>query len=147
MRSFSFVLLRRLLFRELPGQQVKTPRLTLYDNLPAQYLTLLEGQLLQTLLREPSPSVRRKSVDTICELANNAVSRGRPWNSLQTQAFTMTQDADALSREAAYRVFAGSPSLIADVQTDVVLNMLQRGLQDAGSIEVRRVFRIHFPFH
>jgi hypothetical protein len=33
-------------------------------------------------------------------------------------------------RESAYRVFAGCPNLLMDLQTDAVLTVFQRGLQD-----------------
>ncbi|KAJ2911702.1 hypothetical protein MD484_g8710, partial [Candolleomyces efflorescens] len=159
MRSFSLVLLRRLLFRSAPltiqptgPQRQPIPRLTLYDHLSAQTLTTLERLLLHSLSHEPSQSVRRKSVDTICDVAKQGMARGRPWHALQAQTFTMTQaghggagDAVAngsvspawLSRESAYRVFAGCPNLVMDLQTDAVLQVFQRGLQDGESIEVR----------
>lgn len=131
MRSFSLVLLRRLLFRSpING------RLSLYDHLPTQALSTLERILLYSLLHEPSTAVRRKSVDTITDLANNSMSRGRPWHALQAQTFSMAQGEDVNNREAAFRVFAGSPNLIMDLQTESVLAVLQKGLQDPQSIEV-----------
>ncbi|KAH7883434.1 ARM repeat-containing protein [Phlebopus sp. FC_14] len=138
MRSFSLVLLRRLLFRSPPHQQSqKDPRMTLYDHLSSQALTTLERLLLHSLSHEPLDSVRRKSVDTICDLANNSMSRGRPWHALQAQTFTMTQAGQAGFRECAFRVFSGCPNLVMDLQTDAVLSVFQRGLQDSQSIDVR----------
>lgn len=131
MRSFSLVLLRRLLFRS-PANG----RLALYDHLPAQALASLERFLLYSLLHEPSVPVRRKSVDTITDLANYSMSRGNPWHALQAQAFAMAQGENPNNREAAYRVFAGSPNLIMDLQADSVLAVLQKGLQDPQSVEV-----------
>ncbi|KDQ51416.1 hypothetical protein JAAARDRAFT_185002 [Jaapia argillacea MUCL 33604] len=134
MRSFSLVLLRRLLFRTAPHQ---TAKLTLYDHLSSQTLATLERILLRSLSHEPSQVVRRKAVDTICDLANNAMARGRPWHALQAQAFGMVQSHDANAREAAFIVFAGCTNLIMDLQTDAVLGVLQKGLQDSESVEVR----------
>ncbi|KAF6745913.1 hypothetical protein DFP72DRAFT_1076892 [Ephemerocybe angulata] len=94
MRSFSLVLLRRLLFRPAPSQphhHPAQPRLSLYDHLSSQTLTTLERLLLHSLSHEPSPSVRRKSVDTICDVAKQGMVRGRPWHALQAQTFTMKQ--------------------------------------------------------
>ena len=147
MRSFSLVLLRRLLFRPAPGNTTsKTPpvaRLTLYDHLSHQTLNTLERLLLFSLSHENSPSVRRKSVDTICDLANQGMVRGRPWHALQAQAFSMTHsqtsergEAAPALRETAYRVFAGCPNLVMDLQVDAVLSVFQRGLQDQENIEV-----------
>lgn len=147
MRSFSLVLLRRLLFRSAPGTVVPTPppaaRLTLYDHLSHQTLATLERLLLFALSHEVSANVRRKSVDTICDFANQGMMRGRPWHALQAQVFSMShaltsergETATGL-RETAYRVFAGCPNLVMDLQVDAVLGVLQRGLQDSENIEV-----------
>jgi hypothetical protein len=141
MRSFSLVLLRRLLFRPAPAQQqqnpgAQAPRLSLYDHLSSSALSTVERLLLHSLSHEPSAVVRRKSVDTITDLANNSMQRGRPWHALQAQAFSMTQSADAGLRESAFRVFAGSSMLVMDLQTDAVLRVLKGGLEDSQSIDV-----------
>lgn len=69
--------------------------------------------------------------------------RGRPWHALQAQTFNMAQVADERSgveawgfRESAYRVFAGCPNLVMDLQIDAVLGVLQNGLRDRWSIDV-----------
>lgn len=140
MRSFSLVLLRRLLFRPAPGQHSREgPRLTLYDQLPTHALTTLERLLLHSLSHEPLDAVRRKTVDTVCDLANNSMSRGRPWHALQAQTFTMTQTGEAGFRECAYKVFSGCPNLVMDLQTDAVLSVFRRGLEDAQNIEVEHM--------
>ncbi|RDB16214.1 Importin subunit beta-3 [Hypsizygus marmoreus] len=152
MRSFSLVLLRRLLFRPAPTSQAPprspghpAPRLTLYDHLSSQTLTTLERLLLHSLSHEPNAKVRRKTVDTVCDVANQGMLRGRPWHALQSQAFSMTQVQGSggngaqgtLLKDSAYRVFAGCPNLVMDLQTDVVLGVFQKGLQDPDSVEVR----------
>jgi hypothetical protein len=48
----------------------------------------------------------------------------------------MTQGPDLGLREAAYRVFAGCPNLVMDLQTDAVLGVFQKGLQDSQSVDV-----------
>lgn len=154
MRSFSLVLLRRLLFRPKPvtspsSPSPNQPRSCLYDHLPTQSLTTLERLLLHSLAHEPSPSVRPKSVDTVCDLANQSMNRGRPWHALQAQIFSMAQQGESgdailmpgavkpeFLRESAYRVFTGCPNLVMDLQTDAVLSVFQRGLQDPYSVEV-----------
>ncbi|GBE80930.1 Importin subunit beta-3 [Sparassis crispa] len=132
MRSFSLVLLRRLLFRPSP-----THGLSLYDHLSSQSLTTLERILLHSLLHEPSLAVRRKAVDTVTDISNNAMTRGRPWHSLQAQSFSMVDSSDPITREAAFKVFSGCPNLVMDLQTDAVVGVLQKGLQDAQSVDVR----------
>jgi len=49
----------------------------------------------------------------------------------------MCKSADPSARECAFRIFSGSPNLVMDLQTDAVLRVLQEGLQDRQSIEVR----------
>ena len=141
MRSFSLVLLRRLLFRASPALSGTKPspssRLTLYDRLSHQTLTAIERILLHSLLHEHVDSVRRNAVDTICDLANNSMGRGRPWHALQAQSFAMCKSADPIARECAFRIFSGCPNLVMDLQTDAVLRVLQEGLQDRQSVEVR----------
>lgn len=141
MRSFSLVLLRRLLFRSPLNQQVP-----LYDVLSAQSLSTIERLLLHSLVHEPSLAVRHKTVDTVTDLANNSMSRGRPWHALQQQAFAMAENEDPTTRESAYRVFAGSPNLIMDLQPETVLSLLHKGLEDPGNIEVRDHTLRYTPF-
>lgn len=131
MRSFSLVLLRRLLFRP-PSPN----RLALYDQLSAPAIATLERILLHSLLHEPAPVVRHKTVDTVTDLSNYSMKRGRPWHTLQSQVFAMADNTDVHTREAAFRVFAGCPNLIMDLQTDAILAILQKGLQDQQSTEV-----------
>ncbi|KAG2014934.1 RAN binding protein-like protein [Coprinopsis cinerea AmutBmut pab1-1] len=149
MRSFSLVLLRRFLFRPPPATAQAPlapagPRLTLYDHLSSNTLTTLERLLLYSLSHEGSPSVRRKTVDTICDVAKQGMARGRPWHALQAQTFAMAREPGGAGgsggaglRESAYRVWAGCPNLVMDLQTDAVLQVFHKGLLDNDSIEVR----------
>jgi importin-5 len=111
----------------------------LYDHLSSQTLTTLERLLLHSLSQEPSQPVRRKAADTICDLANNSMDRGRPWHALQAQAFSMAQNSDPNAREGAYIVFAGCPNLVMDLEVENVLATLQKGLGDTQSIDVCRL--------
>jgi hypothetical protein len=152
MRSFSLVLLRRLLFRVSPGPaQPQHPRLTLYDHLSSSTLATLQRLLLHSLSNEVSADVRKKAVDTITDLANQEMARGRPWHALQAQAFSMSQMqtsdrnvAPSALRESAFRVFAGCPNLVMDLQTDAVMAVFQKGLQDSENVAVCNVFTISF---
>jgi hypothetical protein len=95
-------------------RQINKPnhQLILYDHLSSQTLNTLELLLLHFLSHEPSQSIGRKSVDTVCELADNSMSRG-PWNALQAQAFSMCQGANP--GLGAYRGFSGCPNLVMDL--------------------------------
>jgi importin-5 len=48
----------------------------------------------------------------------------------------MCQGVNPGLREGAYRVFSGCPNLVMDLQTDAVLGVFQKGLQDAESVDV-----------
>ena len=98
---------------------------------------MIERSLLHSLLHEQIDSVHRKAVDTICNLANNSMERGRPWHAPQAQAFAMCKGADLTAHDSTFHIFAGCPNLIMDLQTDAVLMVLQDGLQDQQSIDVR----------
>ena len=126
MRSFSLVLLRRLLFRVRPASGLPP-----YDLLSANALGTLQRLLLSTLPHEQVPDVRRKAVDAITDLANHEMARGRPWHALQAQAFSMAD------RESAFRIFSGCPNLVMDLQVDVVVSVFEKGLKDSESIAVR----------
>ena len=57
----------------------------------------------------------------------------------------MTQTAEAGFRECAFRVFSGCPNLVIDLQTDAVLSVFQKGLQDTRSVDVRRMTHARLP--
>ncbi|KAF8521902.1 ARM repeat-containing protein [Hysterangium stoloniferum] len=139
MRSFALVLLRRILFRPLPDSPsvLRSTRITLYDHLSEPTRTALERALLSALSHEPSASVRPKLADTITDLASASFERGRPWLALQAQSFSATLDPDQRQRESAYRIFGNVPALMGDQQVDAIVRVLQRGLQDPESLEVR----------
>lgn len=138
MRSFSLVLLRRLLFRPSPQHSSNSVATTLYDHLSAQTLATLERLLLQAITHEPILVVRRKAADTVSDVANHAMRNGRPWHALQTEIFKLVHSSDPMGREIAHRVFTSSPNIILDLQVETVLATLQRGLEDRDSIDVRR---------
>lgn len=147
MRSFALVLLRRLLFRALPSSPstLRSSRITLYDHLSEPTRNTLERALLWSLSNEPSQAVRPKLADTITDLAAASFERGRPWLALQAQSFSATLNADQRQRESAYRIFGSVPALMGDQQVDAVVRVLQRGLQDPESLEVR-VFPTVFSY-
>lgn len=140
MRSFSLVLLRRLLLRPSAPAASSGFTPTLYDQLPNNALSSIERLLLNSVAHEPAAVVRRKAVDTVIDVANKSMQRGRPWHALQVQAFSMAQAPEEGARESAYLIFAGCTELVLDLQTNGVLELLQKGLQDASSVDVRLIF-------
>lgn len=144
MRSFSLVLLRRLLFRPMPFTQ-GVPRQQLYDHLAEQTRDTLERVVLSCLQNEADDSVRKKVADTICDLAKGSLERGRPWEALQVQTFTATRSPNAGHREAAYRIFTYVPQIALSQEMNAVIDVFDRGLQDPESLNVCHATR--FPLH
>jgi hypothetical protein len=153
MRSFSLVLLRRFLFRQKPSASGRRSGQysTLCGELSLETLRLLEGLLLHSLSHERSPSVRRSGIGVICELAKQGIARKHQWDALEAQVVSMAQMLGESkdiggSRQAAFRVIAGCPDLVIDLEIDTVVVILQRGLQDQYSIEVWRINEVVIGF-
>ncbi|KAI0691537.1 hypothetical protein C8Q76DRAFT_862075 [Earliella scabrosa] len=73
---------------------------------------------------QPSRRARYRepqTVDTITDLPNQTMKHGHTLSPLQPQVFAMAGDSDILIREAAFRVFAGCPNFIIDLNTDGVV--------------------------
>ena len=139
MRSFSLILLRRLLFRSqgpAEGSNGSAPRLTLYDQLSERARESLEKTALHNLLNEPSDTVKPKVADTIADLANASFQRGRPWPALQEAVFRAVGGNAAL-RETAFRVLERCSVLLADVPEQVFMT----GLGDTNT-DVRTIIRL-----
>ena len=140
MRSFAAVLLRRLVFRPVPrdphGLNHSAP-LTIYDHLSEGTRFRTERALLRCLREESVDSVRKKVADTITDLALGSMERGRPWPELQSTTFECTQSPTIGHRESAFRILASVPHLVLDQDVSVVLRVLQGGLKDMHSSDVR----------
>ena len=136
MRSFSLVLLRRLLFRPATAQRV-----SLYDHLGSQAIETLQRILLHSLQHERAAVVRRKTIDNVADLSNNAMKRGHPWPALQPQMFAMSDSHNFLSREAAFRVFAGCPILSVFLSSilPLLLPPLRTSARELLSLDARSI--------
>ncbi|KDQ15158.1 hypothetical protein BOTBODRAFT_158816 [Botryobasidium botryosum FD-172 SS1] len=138
MRSFAAVLTRRLLFRALPpAADAPHTNMSIYDHLSESTRKKMEGALLMCLSEETDEGVRKKVVDTITDIALGSMERGRPWPALQTVALECTQSAIPGHRECAFRIFAAVPIILLDHETRFACEVLERGLKDAQSFEVR----------
>lgn len=161
MRSFAAVLTRRLLFRPLPSNldPSQTNR-SIYDHLSESTRKNMETVLLLCLREETDESVRRKVVDTVTDIAMGSMERGRlstntltvyyltlmanpyvgPWPELQSIALECTQSSVIGHRESAFRIFSAVPHILLDHDVPFVCEILERGLKDTQSVEVRRLF-------
>ncbi|KAF8310256.1 ARM repeat-containing protein [Clavulina sp. PMI_390] len=140
MRSFAAVLLRRLAFRPVPSDHTdinRSGQMTIYDHLSEDTRFRTERALLRCLHDEAVDAVRKKVADTITDLALGSLERGRPWPELQTATFEGTQSTKAGLREVAFRIIASVPHLVLDQDHSIVLRVMQGGLKDEQSVEVR----------
>lgn len=152
MRSFAAVLLRRLVFRPVPPDPHNlnhSAPLTIYDHLSEDTRFRTERALLRCLRDEANESVRKKVADSITDLAIGSMERGRPWPELQSTTFECTQSPTIGHRESAFRILASVPHLVLDQDVTVVLRVLQGGLKDPQSVEVRHFIYVfcHFAHH
>ena len=133
MRSFSLILLRRLLFRSISS--TSGSRLVLYDQLSESTRGSIERTVIQSLLDDSPSGVKNKAADTITDLANASFQRSRPWPELQEAVFRAV-GGNAASRESAYRIMERCTVLIADVPAEVLV----RGVNDPNP-DVSNCFR------
>jgi importin-5 len=152
MRTFSLVLLRRLLFRELSIQnQTRSPspsptgHNSLYDHLSEGTRCSLEKLVLSCLTHEERESVRRKCTDTVSDIALGSFERGRDWEGLRIWigeacsrgGLAMRWDLYSIDnhflneifRESSYSILSNVSALLHDIPLDTLLPLLQSGLQ------------------
>ncbi|KAK9729082.1 importin subunit beta-3 [Basidiobolus ranarum] len=137
LRSFSAVLLRRLSFKPLPNQKSSDNMVSPWDIVQPETRNIVKTELLQSLSSESDVTVRHKLCDTISEVVKGALSRGEQWNEILPALFECSKSSSPDHREAAFRIFAAVPYLIADQHTDGLKGAFTTGLQDPQSVGVR----------
>ncbi|KAF5346795.1 hypothetical protein D9758_015738 [Tetrapyrgos nigripes] len=151
MHTFSLVLLRRLLFGYARTRRAWSVRFTGWDVCFCVWLRIYLITRVVFLgvcvfivspprsrpplnplqpplhsLCEPSPTVRRKAVDTVADVANERIPNGT----------TQVQVPPPLLRISTYEPFPLSPMIISDLPPHAVVSLLLKGWRDE-SIEVR----------
>lgn len=116
-----------------PAGQV--PCATFLDTLSSDTHSAIKLLLLHSLSHELAPTVRNATVEAIAVYANHLAQTGQPWETLQAQAFNMTQSQNAALRESAFRLFIET-QILGTGQTGVVFTVLKDGLEDKESIRV-----------
>ncbi|ORY01320.1 ARM repeat-containing protein [Basidiobolus meristosporus CBS 931.73] len=137
LRSFSAVLLRRLSFKSLPNQSSNDNMVSPWDIVQPETRDITKKELLQSLSSETDVTVRHKLCDTIAEVVKGSLSRGEQWSEILPALFECSKSPSPDHREAAYRIFAAVPYLIADQHTDGLKGAFTTGLQDPQSVGVR----------
>ncbi|CAG8467268.1 7180_t:CDS:10 [Paraglomus occultum] len=128
-RSFSFVLLRRIAFKQAPNQIQKTEETTVWDALQEQSRKAIESQLILALSVEREQTVRHKVCDAVSEVAKNSFLRGQEWVELLPALFEASKSPSAEHREAAFRIFSAVPNLLTDQSLDILKQIFAVNLQ------------------
>ncbi|CAB4421390.1 unnamed protein product [Rhizophagus irregularis] len=100
-RSFSFVLLRRIAFKQAPNQASKLDDITIWDRLQEQSRQAIKTELLMSLSIERENTVRHKVCDAVSEVAKNSFLKGQKWNELLPALIEASESPNAEHREAA----------------------------------------------
>ncbi|RIB28214.1 armadillo-type protein [Gigaspora rosea] len=136
-RSFAFVLLRRIAFKQVPGQAQKTEDATIWDRLQEQSRQAIKNELLMSLSVERENTVRYKVCDAVSEVAKNSFLKGQKWGELLPALFEASKSPSAEHREAALRIFSAVPNLITDQPIDILKQVFSANLQDANNAAIR----------
>ncbi|CAG8588523.1 5786_t:CDS:10, partial [Dentiscutata erythropus] len=129
-RSFAFVLLRRIAFKQVPGTQ-KTDDATIWDRLQEQSRQAIKNELLMSLSVERENTVRYKVCDAVSEVAKNSFLKGQKWGELLPALFEASKSPSAEHREAALRIFSAVPNLITDQPIDILKQIRMAALKAA----------------
>ncbi|KAK9371995.1 armadillo-type protein [Lipomyces chichibuensis] len=125
LRSFSAVLFRRIAAKQPDDSEVLTSRLV--DKLTPEVKAKIKEILLQALSNEQVNDTRHKICDTISELTFGTSDR---WPELLEVLFQATKSPAAGLREAAFRIFAASPTIISKQHLPAVANVFREAFQD-----------------
>jgi hypothetical protein len=136
-RSFSFVLLRRIAFKQAPNQTSKPDDLTNWDSLQEQSRQAIKNELLMSLSVERENTVRHKVCDAVSEVAKNSFLKGHKWNELLPTLIEASKIPSAEHREAALRIFSAVPNLLTDLPINDVKQVFSVNLQDANNAAIR----------
>ncbi|CAG8599846.1 7803_t:CDS:10, partial [Ambispora leptoticha] len=136
-RSFSFVLLRRIAFKQAPNQASKSEETSIWDVLQEASREAIKNDLLMSLSVEQENTVRHKVCDAVSEVAKNSFLKGHKWNELLPALFEASKSSSVEHREAAFRIFSAVPNLITDQPIYILKQVFSVNLQDANSPAVR----------
>ncbi|CAG8482986.1 1549_t:CDS:10, partial [Ambispora gerdemannii] len=136
-RSFSFVLLRRIAFKQAPNHASKSEETSIWDVLQEANRETIKTDLLMSLLVEQENTVRHKVCDAVSEVAKNSFLKGQKWNELIPALFEASKSISVEHREAAFRIFSAVPNLITDQPIHILQQVFSVNLQDVNSPTVR----------
>ncbi|KAJ2401332.1 importin subunit beta-3 [Coemansia sp. RSA 2559] len=130
-RAFASVLLRRISFQKMPNADNKEDERMVWNSVPNAATQAVKVELLGALKDETDRGARHKLCDTISEVMNNEGEED--WPELLTALYACAQDANALLRESAYRIFSSCAYLLTAQSADAVNTAFIGAFQDSDS--------------
>ncbi|KAL4930686.1 nuclear import receptor PSE1 [Aspergillus undulatus] len=128
-RSFAAVLFRRIATKTRKDPVTNDAR-ELFSTLAREQRLVIRQKLVTCLTRETANDVRRKTGDAVAEIARQYTDNGDQWPELLGILFQASQNPDAGLREASFRIFSTTPSIIEKPHEDAVINVFGQGFKD-----------------
>ncbi|KAI9375413.1 armadillo-type protein [Aspergillus egyptiacus] len=128
-RSFAAVLFRRI-STKTRKDPVTNEAKELFSTLNGEQRLIIRQKLVTCLTNESANEVRRKIGDAVAEIARQYTDNGEQWPELLGILFQASQSPDAGLREASFRIFSTTPSVIEKPHEDAVLGVFSKGFKD-----------------
>ncbi|KAF2433836.1 ARM repeat-containing protein [Tothia fuscella] len=93
----------------------------------------IRSKLLLALTSEGTANVRNKTSDAVSEIARQFVDEGEQWPELLQALLACSQAADPDQREAAFRIFSSTPSIIETQHEEFVSAAFVKGFKDSDA--------------
>ncbi|KAF3892789.1 Importin subunit beta-3 [Trichophyton interdigitale] len=128
-RSLAAVIFRRMAAKSIKNPSTGDPRELFFSLLPDQRVAIRQ-KLLEALSNETFTPVRNKIGDAVAEIASQYSDQEEPWPELLSVLFQASQSPVSGLREAAFRIFAATPTIIEKQHEDMVQGVFLKGFQD-----------------
>ncbi|KAL2864635.1 nuclear import receptor PSE1 [Aspergillus lucknowensis] len=128
-RSFAAVLFRRIATKTRKDPITNSAK-ELFSTLNREQRLIIRQKLVTCLTNESVNDVRRKIGDAVAEVARQYTDNGDQWPELLGILFQASQSPNAGLREASFRIFSTTPSIIEKPHEDAVLGVFGKGFKD-----------------
>ncbi|KAL4781897.1 armadillo-type protein [Aspergillus varians] len=128
-RSFAAVLFRRIATKTRKDPVTNEAK-ELFSTLAREQRLVIRQKLVTCLTTESANDVRRKIGDAVAEIARQYTENGDQWPELLGILFQASQSPDAGLREASFRIFSTTPSVIEKPHEDAVMGVFGKGFKD-----------------
>ncbi|KAL2828730.1 armadillo-type protein [Aspergillus cavernicola] len=128
-RSFAAVLFRRIATKTRKDPATNEAK-ELFSTLTREQRLIIRQKLVTCLTTESANEVRRKIGDAVAEIARQYTDNGDQWPELLGILFQASQSPTPGLREASFRIFSTTPSVIEKPHEDAVLGVFGKGFKD-----------------